>query len=159
MAIAFCLSILAFDRRKKRKAAQLRSHGQRALARDVEGFRARLGRGWPAVVNAGPITREERDDGLDERGEAPPPYVPGSKPPSIGVESTPRTSSGHRAGGDVELDDLTLRRGAVNDPPGYHEHEHTGSEVDLGVVRPQVAVAAPERLSTRSLRSHTVNST
>lgn len=146
--------ILAISRRKKRKAAQLRSHGQRALARDVEGFRARLGRGWPGTGNAGVNTRDERDDGLDERGEAPPPYVPGSRPPSLrsGDEVRPSLGSENRMGNEVELRNMNDTRG-LKEPPGYHEN--TGS-TDPAIARPATSITASERFrSTRRLLSHT----
>jgi hypothetical protein len=150
--------VLAISRRKKRKAAQLRSHGQRALARDVEGFRARLGRGWPGTGNAGVNTRDERDDGLDERGEAPPPYVPGSRPPSLrsGDEVRPSLGSENRMGNEVELRNMNDTR-APKEPPGYHEN--TGSETDPAIARPATSITASERFrSTRRLLSHTGSS-
>lgn len=51
-------------RRRRQRQAHNRSSGQSALARDLET--------WP-----GPRRRAGREEeGLDERGEAPPPYVP-----------------------------------------------------------------------------------
>lgn len=50
-------------RRRRQRQAHNRSNGQSALARDLET--------WP-----GPRRRLRREEGLDERGEAPPPYVP-----------------------------------------------------------------------------------
>ena len=101
----------------------------------------------------------EREDGLDERGEAPPPYVPGSKPPSL--RSTdgrrPRTNHEPSVGEDVEL--RRMSRGA-NGPPGYHEH--VGLDLDnstAGVTKPNTAVTASERFgSVRRLLSNTGSS-
>jgi hypothetical protein len=157
--VLFGALILAISRRKKRKAAQLRSHGQRALARDVEGFRARLGRGWPGAGNASVNTIDGRDEGLDERGEAPPPYVPGSRPPSLRSrhEARPSPGSENTPGGELELRNMNDIR-APKEPPGYHEHE-TGSEVDIAIARPDAAITASERFcSTRRLLSHTGSS-
>lgn len=50
-------------RRRRQRQAHYRSDGQSALARDLET--------WP-----GPRRRARREEGLDERGDPPPPYVP-----------------------------------------------------------------------------------
>lgn len=50
-------------RRRRQRQAHYRSDGQSALARDLET--------WP-----GPRRLVRREEGLDDRGEAPPPYVP-----------------------------------------------------------------------------------
>lgn len=101
------------------------------MAQDVAGFRARgptrqnLFRHWNAAGQ-----REERIEGLDERGEAPPPYVPGS--------------------GDVELRRLSEEvgrgegegEGEGQKPP---EYGHVVEE-DIGdIARPRAAVTVPER--------------
>jgi hypothetical protein len=64
------------QRKKKRRKEQMRLSGQQALARDLEGWpgsrrfmHGRYGRNQTAAH-----TRVE--DGLDENGEAPPPYQP-----------------------------------------------------------------------------------
>jgi len=139
----------------------MRSNSQRALARDVEGFRTRLrgrtGLGW----NNGPTQRSRSDpeEGLDERGEAPPPYVPGTKPPSLrsvdGV-GRPSTRSEHRVGEAVELMQLS---GDIGHPPGYHEHHDLASGGDIGITRPDTAVTASDRFGfMRRLISHTGSS-
>lgn len=113
----------------------MRSQSQRALARDVEGFRNRFGnlRGRAGASIYGSGARSDREEGLDERGEAPPPYVPGSKPPSV------------RNGDGVELGDMS--RESMHQPPGYNEHMEEG---DLSVRRPDAVVTAVER--SRSTR-------
>lgn len=62
-------------RRRKQKIAHLRFTGQNALAQDLEG--------WPGTRrwmggSRGARPREHRreEDGLNEQGEAPPPYMP-----------------------------------------------------------------------------------
>lgn len=139
----------------------MRSNSQRALARDVEGFRTRLrgrtGLGW----NNGPTQRNRSDleEGLDERGEAPPPYVPGTKPPSLrSVDGVRRlsTSSEHRVGEAVELRPMS---GNVEHPPGYHERQDLAPGGNVGIARPDTAVTASERFgSMRRLISHTGSS-
>jgi hypothetical protein len=146
VALACLLGVLYLSRRKKRKAELMRSNSQRALARDVEGFR-RYGR-----------TRGRTglgvEEGFDERGEAPPPYVPGTKPPSLrSVEREIRSSgSEHAAGEAVELRPLS---GEVEHPPGYDE-QHPQPENDVGITRPDAAVTTSERFSsTRRYTGHT----
>lgn len=58
-----------YARRRRRKIARLRTRGQSALARDLEGWP-----GWRRGRWAG--GDRERLEGLNERGEAPPPYMP-----------------------------------------------------------------------------------
>lgn len=58
-----------YARRRRRKIARLRTRGQSALARDLEGWP-----GWRRGRWAG--NDRERLEGLNERGEAPPPYMP-----------------------------------------------------------------------------------
>ena len=129
----------------------MRSQSQRALARDVEGWRTRFRAGLGGGNNG--VRVEERVEGLDERGEAPPPYVPGSKPPS--VRSLERRRSSVEGGlGEVELRRLSAE--TRSNPPGYHEasrgtDESSGHEDVRGtdqmeqVTRPMTAVTASER--------------
>jgi len=108
----------------------------------VAGFRARFGRAGAGSYGGTP--RIDRVEGLDERGEAPPPYVPGTKPPSIrsGNEVlAPNTGAG--AGGDVELGDMSGP--PVHQPPDYNDHV---DEADLGVRRPDTMITASERFSS-----------
>ncbi len=143
-------------RRKKRKAAINRAHSQRALARDVEGFRTRFrggrtGPGWFLGYNgAHGADTDGRDEGLDERGEAPPPYVSGSKPPSIrsedGIARPDSSRSVVRAQEGVELGDMS--RPGNNDPPCYHEHHTEASRDAAGISRPETAVTAQERFGS-----------
>jgi len=137
----------------------MRSNSQRALARDVEGFRrygrtrGRTGLGWPTST----AQRERRDveEGLDERGEAPPPYVPGTKPPSLRSlerEIGSSASSEHAASEAVELRPLSV---SVEHPPGYDD-QHPTPENAAGIARPDTVVTASERFpSTRRLNGHT----
>jgi hypothetical protein len=118
----------------------MRSQSQRALARDVEGWRTRFraGRG------NGTGREEEREEGLDERGEAPPPYAPGSKPPSIRSERRSMNGPSGNSGEEVELRSMDT----VNNPPGYHEAARGGMEEDDDITRPRTAVMASERFAS-----------
>ncbi|KAA8564935.1 hypothetical protein EYC84_010705 [Monilinia fructicola] len=89
VVIVFFL-LLYITRRRKQKAELLRSGGQVALARDVQSFadfRTRFGprRGGPGLMGMtmGMGVHRETQEGLDDRGEAPPAYVEGDKPPSL----------------------------------------------------------------------------
>jgi hypothetical protein len=103
-------------------------------------------------------------EGLNERGEAPPPYVPGTKPPSL--RSTDRVAvpvPGSEESGDVELGDMT-RPVPPPQPPGYNEHAQDERANDGRfppvVQRPATAVTANERYaSTRGLLNRTDTST
>lgn len=71
LILIFFLVYHTISRRRKRRNAHLRSTGQTALARDLEG--------WPgsrtrAGARRGTATSEP-EEGLNERGEAPPPYA------------------------------------------------------------------------------------
>ncbi|KAH7351127.1 hypothetical protein BKA65DRAFT_253025 [Rhexocercosporidium sp. MPI-PUGE-AT-0058] len=161
VVVLFVLTMLYIGKRKKQKAAILRSNSQQALAQDVEGLRNRFGMGRGAMRRAhaggaGEVQRtDERTEGLDERGEAPPPYRPGSKPPSLrshdGVAVREVSRPGTRDGETVELNTI---RTPGQDPPGYHEEmnrngrtDSGGNEswVDLDMARPAPAVTAPPR--------------
>lgn len=107
LAILIFIVFIAYytiSRRRKRNLAQLRSTGQNALARDLEG--------WPGSRRGTGSTRRWRggrvEEGLDERGEPPPPYV--HKVPEGAVL---------RDGGEsgVPLRDL----GGERKPPDYQE--------------------------------------
>ena len=154
VVIFVSFGVLYMGRRKKRKAALVHTRGQRALARDVEGWRSRFGVGRASAYN-NTINDADAEDGLDERGEAPPPYVPGSKPPSIRSEELrrPRASASH-----VPAQEMQLRSvGGVANPPGYHENINDGSaDRSAEITRPGPVVTASERFgSIRRLMSNT----
>lgn len=110
-----------------------------------------------------------RVEGLDERGEAPPPYIPGTKPPSLRSRSssdlgTARVnSSGSGHGEGVELRDMNGSEIGHGEPPGYHEHlgQNQREEEDSGditrpsapmVTRPDNAVVVEERTAAAPTR-------
>jgi hypothetical protein len=147
----------------------MRSNSQRALAQDVARFHPRTrgtrGRGNGRAFWNGTRREDERVEGLDERGEAPPPYVPVGKPPSIRVpaESVDVADARTSHADAVELSTLvpnaqsteittTTAGNAEPLPPSYHEHISQGSE-DIGnISRPTAAVTTPNRHeSTRRL--------
>ena len=76
IAVAYCTLV----RRRRRKVARSRNNGQNALAHDLEGWAG--GRRWGHIRwRSGGVHEPRADEGLDERGEAPPPYMPGEPPP------------------------------------------------------------------------------
>jgi len=174
VVILFVITMLYIGKRKKQKAAIMRSNSQRALAQDVEGLRNRFGMGRGAMRRAhagglGPGVGErrgvdERTEGLDELGEAPPPYIPGDKPPSLrssdGVavrQVRSREGDEERGGQAVEMD--TIARPVPThgqDPPGYREETNRNANLngnngrnetwdDLEMTRPTPAVTARPR--------------
>lgn len=170
VAVIFVLAVFYIGKRKKQKAAMLRSNSRAALARDVEVFRNRFGMGRGAIRRTqgggGEVhTPDERTEGLNERGEAPPPYNPGSKPPSIrtndGISAREVSSGGGGVAETVELNTIDVPR---QDPPGYHEETNAGTDnerrsfggEDAVVARPATAVTAPPTRtgSIQSFRSH-----
>lgn len=90
VVIVFFL-LLYITRRRKRKAELLRNNGQSALARDVQTFAdfrtrfgpRRRGSGLMGMTMGTTGVHRERQEGLDERGEAPPAYEADDKPPSL----------------------------------------------------------------------------
>ncbi|KAL8927075.1 MAG: hypothetical protein Q9208_002621 [Pyrenodesmia sp. 3 TL-2023] len=107
---------LSYAKRHRQKIARSRQSGQRALARDVERWGG--GSPWgPARVRhprVSPRHHPRRDEGLDERGEAPPPYVPKEPEPAY----TGLRRSGSRAGQDIPLQDMDR---SDQKPPDYDE--------------------------------------
>lgn len=85
------------------------------------------------------LTPARLEEGLNERGEAPPPYIPGqSPPPAIHVDGGTR----HPVTGEpIPLEDLSGK------PPDYDGH--SSSEEDLNLTRPRPAYAAPDRSAPR----------
>ena len=153
--ISFC--ILYVGRQKKRKAALIHNRGQRALARDVEGWRSRFGMGRGGLYSTN-LHDTGPEEGLNERGEAPPPYVPGSKPPSIRSEELRRPStaaSSHMHAETVELSNMGLN----SSPPVYNEHLNRASENrSTDIIRPEAALTASERHTSLRRSASTVSS-
>jgi hypothetical protein len=122
--------IFFVSRRRKQKALLLRNNGQSALARDVQSFAEFRQRFGPRRAGAGlmGMTRgpmnggvdRERQEGLDERGEAPPAYVEGDKPPSL--RSVDITYSGDTAYGSNT--DRSSREGHRLSVPNRASGEH-----------------------------------
>ena len=99
---------------------------------------ARDSRRWPMPMPRWRATRVEPrlEEGLDERGEAPPPYIPGEQdPPPPGFEIA-------AAGGSIPLQSL-------GKPPDY---DGNSSEEDLDLTRPNPAYNPNARFPSTSPR-------
>ncbi|KAL9098209.1 MAG: hypothetical protein Q9187_009704, partial [Circinaria calcarea] len=85
------------------------------------------------------LTPARLEEGLNERGEAPPPYIPGqSPPPAVHVDGVIR----HPVTGEpIPLEDLSGK------PPDYDGR--SSSEEDLNLTRPRPTYAAPDRSEAR----------
>lgn len=157
IAIFIAILLLGFifaGRRRKRKTQLMIQSRQQALRRDLEGWqggprptRNNTGTRWGAGTRnwrAGGVTRH--DEGLDELGEAPPPYNPGDKPPSIVVDRSASRSHDGDMNNDNEGPALavplrTLSRNNTGNPPGYLESiGNNGSDESAPVARPDAAV-------------------
>ncbi|KAI4160196.1 MAG: hypothetical protein LQ342_005908 [Letrouitia transgressa] len=107
------IAYLLYVRRQRLKLAQSRLNGQNALARDLE----RWGGGpWGPPRFRFPrqtARHPRREEGLNERGEAPPPYIP--KEPEQALFSEP----GHRRTAQaIPLRDMAREE---QKPPDYEE--------------------------------------
>ncbi|KAI4125569.1 MAG: hypothetical protein LQ338_004173 [Usnochroma carphineum] len=107
---------LFFMKRQRQKLADRRRNGQRALARDLE----RWGGGGPwspprfRMPRSSP-RQPRREEGLDESGEAPPPYVPKEPEPAYTAGAQ---RDGLGSGHDIPLQDMER---SDQKPPDYDE--------------------------------------
>jgi hypothetical protein len=125
-AAALVLIYYIVRRRRKEKSARSRSRGHNALVRDLASWpgmnRSRTG-GRSGLGNVSRI-----EEGLDERGEAPPPYEPplalphrqqlgsaGQGQPGTGGEPSPEAAPW------LAIPMRTLARDLHTQPPGYDE--------------------------------------
>lgn len=116
--LLLCLGIYFIHKRKRARKQAFRNSGQNALARDLDGWTG-AGRRW-MVGHRREESRNTRreEEGFNEFGEAPPPYIHASKAPGAqesGVE-----------GSQVQIPLRTLstrefERPATGKPPEYGE--------------------------------------
>jgi hypothetical protein len=142
--ILFLLLLLYFRRRRKLKNARLQQHGRAALVQDVSLFPPAAGL-WSWRAPEEPSRRLDRlrssachdsvlEAGLDERGEAPPPYKAASadKAPPVPREAVRQARIGERT--ECRL------------PPDYDENGASGEGLDVPA-RPDAVVTVAERLA------------
>jgi len=128
LSIIIILAVLwSLHRRKKKNIARSRNSGHNALARDLEGWMGdrRWGQGGWGSGNG-----QRREEGLDERGEAPPPYMP-EEPRPAHVRSRSRGNhdvqdvDNDRADGDNPAVGLSIPLHTLSrderKPPDYEE--------------------------------------
>ncbi|KAF1812187.1 hypothetical protein P152DRAFT_458592 [Eremomyces bilateralis CBS 781.70] len=118
LLIAFVgLAIWIVHRRKKRRKQRLLARGQHALARDLEGWTSRR-RWYRGGWRIGEVTPRSQAEGLNELGEAPPPYTSseggaeeGGRPGTVErreeVELVERPRALHARGGSLPPDYAT----------------------------------------------------
>ncbi|KAF2468435.1 uncharacterized protein BDR25DRAFT_180463, partial [Lindgomyces ingoldianus] len=112
------VSLWLIHRRRKRRKEQMRLSGQNALARDLDGWvntRRWMHGSW-RHNQTGFVRREE---GLDEHGEAPPPYEPKSET-TVGQDGV---STNRQPAGGLAIPLRTLQRDEIerSRPPEYQE--------------------------------------
>ena len=130
IAIFIIIVITAYcciSRRRRRKITQLRNNGQDALAQDLEGWSGN--RRWIAGRWRAGAAEPRVEEGLNERGEAPPPYMPRMPEPS-------HTAVG-RASDGIELRD-------VRKPPEYEARPRSSKPDEGGVSGERVTRPASE---------------
>ncbi|CAD6440311.1 73064edf-a0e5-4ae9-aa0b-e050d4a978a9 [Sclerotinia trifoliorum] len=145
VVIVFFL-LLYITRRRKRKAELLRNNGRSALARDVQAFtdfRTRFGprRGGSGLMGMTMATmggHSERQEGLDDRGEAPPAYVEGDKPPSLRSEDgiTMMISNEDHCNADSAPSAPTAATPGNNSNTAGHDALGAGSRLSAELSRP-----------------------
>ena len=96
-------------RRRRRKVVRLQGNRQDALTQDLEGWNG--GRRW----GHGRWRSEPRVEGLNDRGEAPPPYVP------------ERPAATHAEDGGIERE-RPIPLQDIQKPPDYEESPMSSSE-------------------------------
>ncbi|KAI4265716.1 MAG: hypothetical protein L6R38_009220 [Xanthoria sp. 2 TBL-2021] len=107
---------LTFARRQRQRLALRRQNGQRALARDLErwGGGGPFGPGrfrMPRNSNGVRPSRPRTEEGLNESGEAPPPYIPKEPEPA-------HVGGSLQLGNSIPLHDLST---LDHKPPDYDE--------------------------------------
>jgi hypothetical protein len=143
--VVIAVALWWIRRRRKRRKEQMRLSGQNALARDLDGWvstRRWMHGAWRHNQTAGFVRREE---GLNEHGEAPPPYQPKSEV-TVAPDGTPQDATSGLA---IPL--RTLSRDGIEtvQPPEYEERlrrEETSSD------RPGTATTRNTRPDTADLR-------
>ncbi|KAH3940192.1 hypothetical protein HBI56_215340 [Parastagonospora nodorum] len=122
-AVIIAILLLWFHRRRQQRKQQLRQNGQHALARDLEGWAGtRRFMHERQGIRPSAATREE---GLNEAGEAPPPYDgKGTETVSVGAASET---------GEVGVPLRALVRDErAQEPPGYDATDHEDTSYNVG---------------------------
>lgn len=150
--------LLYITRRRVRKAELQRNNGRSALARDVQAFtdfRTRFGprRGGSGLMGMTMATmggHRERQEGLDDRGEAPPAYVEGDKPPSLRSEDgiAMMISNEEHCTADSALSAPTAAIPGNNSNTAGHDASGAASRLSAELSRPTATTASNSGIRT-----------
>lgn len=131
VVIVFAAGWWVVMKRKKEKKARSQNRGQNALARDLQDWSRQNRWGYSGWRGMRSTSRHSAEEGLDERGEAPPPYKPPT--PATGAQGTTNHdahSGGHGSAREESFpgaDTLAIPlrtlapRSRDADPPEYEE--------------------------------------
>lgn len=113
-----------YHKRRMRKSARVQDRGRNALARDVEGWVSQ--RRWLPGGHSGSTSRTSRtEEGLNERGEAPPPYERRSSPQAVSGSHGDSRAGSSADGAPIPLAELPSRPApalhATHDAPPKYE--------------------------------------
>jgi hypothetical protein len=129
------LGVYFIHKRKRARKMAFRNSGQNALARDLDGWTS--SRRWMHGHRREESRVVRTEEGLNEYGEAPPPYIHAAK--------TGQDQEGQVEGSQIQIPLRTLstnefERPATGKPPGYGE---AVGEQTIGTVGEQASTSAP----------------
>jgi len=165
LALFLFLLLLYFRRRRKLKDARLQQHGRAALAQDVSRLPSAAGL-WSWHAPPEPPCHLNRirsacndsilEAGLDQRGEAPPPYK------AAAADIASPMMSRREMIGLTDVEGLVVRRVPVEErimcrsspmmPPDYHQNATLDEGLDVPG-RPDAVVTVAERVSEVDLEA------
>ncbi|KAF2874404.1 hypothetical protein BDV95DRAFT_592488 [Massariosphaeria phaeospora] len=127
LAVFIAVGLYFMQRHRKRRKERTRLSGNNALARDLDGWvntRRWMHGAWRHDQTAAFVRREE---GLNEHGEAPPPYQPTGE----GTGSHRGSSALYDAASGLPIPLRTLSRDGVENtrPPDYHPTGSRGATI------------------------------
>ncbi|KAF2758520.1 hypothetical protein EJ05DRAFT_500040 [Pseudovirgaria hyperparasitica] len=130
LAIIVAVGVYILTKRRRRQKLENRNTSTSVLARDLNGWsNSRRWINGTRAMRTGNAGRTSREDGLNEHGEAPPPYVPK-------VEIPPGSEGNSFA---MPLRTLTGEGRTVARPPDYAEALRTPNESIIDPSRPNTA--------------------
>jgi hypothetical protein len=121
--LVVAVALWYLHRHRKKRKEQMRLSGQTALARDMDGWintRRWFHGAWRPNQTVAFVRREE---GLNERGEPPPPYEPKSE---ATVSQQPNGTQQSLNGLTIPLRTLSIEEVGQGRPPRYHDNTSLG---------------------------------
>jgi hypothetical protein len=154
IGVIACVTAYMVHKRRRRRKARLRNSGQNALAQDLDGWvntRRWIYGSWRGVGGGGGVAR--REEGLNEDGEAPPPYKLRADATSDDAGGQPARMPSDRSrdpatGLAIPLRTLSRGRHSTMKPPDYQE---TVDTVSVGETTRPNTTESPPGTSTRDL--------